>query len=76
MLTTEARLTVLRKQVEQARRNLELIKGSFEVGFATVTEVRLAQDDLFNTETSYKNALLGYQVSIAELYVAMGMPLL
>ncbi|MGF1573385.1 MAG: TolC family protein [Sumerlaeia bacterium] len=76
VLTTEARLTVLRKQVEQARRNLELIKGSFEVGFATVTEVRLAQDDLFNTETSYKNALLGYQVSIAELYVAMGMPLL
>ncbi len=75
VLTTEARLTVLRKQVEQARRNLELINGSFEVGFATITEVRLAQDDLFDTETAYSSAVLGYQTSIARLYVAMGLPL-
>jgi len=75
VLTTEARLTVLRKQVEQARRNLELINGSFEVGFTTVTEVRLAQDDLFNAETAYSNAVLSYQIGIADLYVAMGLPL-
>jgi len=75
VLTTEARLTVLTKQVEQARRNLELINGSFEVGFASITEVRLAQDDLFDAETAFKNAVLGYQVNIAQLYVAMGLPL-
>ncbi|MDX1970932.1 MAG: TolC family protein [Candidatus Sumerlaeia bacterium] len=76
VLTTEARLTVLRRQVEQARRNLELIRGSYEVGFSSITEVRLAQDDLFNAETSYKTALLDYQVSIAEFYVAVGLPLI
>ncbi|MBI5154653.1 TolC family protein, partial [Candidatus Poribacteria bacterium] len=75
VLTTEARLTVLKKRVEQARRNLELINGSFEVGFSTITEVRLAQDDLFDAETAYSNAILGYQISIAQLYVALGLPL-
>lgn len=75
LLTTEARLTVLRRQVEQARRNLELINASFDEGFSTITEVRLAQDDLFNAETAYSNAVLGYQISIAELYIAMGLPL-
>lgn len=76
VLTTEARLTVLRKRVEQARRNLELINASFEVGFESITEVRLAQDDLFDAETAYSNAVLGYQTSIARLYVAMGLPLM
>ncbi len=75
VLTSEARLTVLRKRVEQARRNLELINGSFEVGYSTITEVRLSQDDLFDAETAYSNAILAYQINIAQLYVAMGLPL-
>ncbi|MCB2155574.1 TolC family protein [bacterium] len=75
VLSTEANLTILRKTVEQARRNLELINGSFEVGFSTITEVRLAQDDLFAAETRYNNAILNYQVAIARLYVALGLPL-
>lgn len=75
VLTNEARLTVSRQRVEQARRNLELINGSFEVGFSSVTEVRLAQDDLFDAETAYSNAVLGYQTNIANLYVALGLPL-
>ena len=75
VLTTEANLTLLRKTVDQARRNLELINGSLEVGFSTITEVRLAQDDLFSAETRYNNALLNYQVALAELYVALGLPL-
>lgn len=75
VLTNEARLTVSRQRVEQARRNLELINGSFEVGFSSVTEVRLAQDDLFDAETAYSNAVLGYQTNIAQLYVALGLPL-
>ncbi len=75
VLATEAQLTLLRKNVEQARRNLELINGSFDVGFASVTEVRLAQDDLFNSETRYNNALLNYQIQLAALYLALGRPL-
>jgi outer membrane protein TolC len=75
VLTNEARLTILRRTVEQARRNLELINASFEVGFASITEVRLAQDDLFDSETRYKNDLLNYQIAIADLYVALGLPL-
>lgn len=75
LLTTEARLTVLAKQVEQARRNLELINESFVEGFSTITEVRLAQDDLFGAETAYSNAVLDYQISISDLYVSMGLPL-
>lgn len=75
VLSTEARLTVLREQVRQARRNLQLTNDSFEVGYATVTEVRLAQDDLFDAEVAYSAAILSYQLRIAELYVAMGLPL-
>lgn len=76
VLTTEARLTVLQQRVAQARRNLELINESFEVGASTITEVRLAQDDLFNTEAAYSSAILNYQIGIAELYVAMGLSLM
>lgn len=72
VIAAEANLTILRKTVEQARKNLQLINGSFEVGFSSVTEVRLAQDDLFQAETRYSNALLNYQVLVAELYVALG----
>ena len=75
LLATEAQLTLLKKNVEQARRSLELINGKFEVGFATVTEVRLAQDDLFNAETRYSDAILNYQIQVARLYVALGRPL-
>lgn len=76
VLSTEAQLTILSKSVEQARKSLDLINGRFEVGFATVTEVRLAQDDLFDAETNYSNALLNYQIDVARLYVALGRPLL
>lgn len=76
VLTTEAQLTILSKSVEQARKSLELINGRFEVGFATVTEVRLAQDDLFDAETRYSATLLNYQNTIAQLYVALGRPLM
>lgn len=76
VLTTEAQLTILSKSVEQARKSLELINGRFEVGFATVTEVRLAQDDLFDAETRYSATLLNYQTTIAQLYVALGRPLM
>ncbi|MEQ8820152.1 MAG: TolC family protein [Sumerlaeia bacterium] len=75
VLSTEANLTILRKTVEQARRSLELINASFKAGFSTITEVRLTQDDLFQAETRYNNALLNYQVAVAELYVALGLAL-
>ncbi|CAN5186504.1 hypothetical protein BH09SUM1_BH09SUM1_30490 [soil metagenome] len=76
VLSTEAQLTLLSKNVEQARKNLDLINGQFEVGFSTVTEVRLAQDDLFAAETRYSNTLLNYQIQLARLYVALGRPLI
>jgi outer membrane protein TolC len=75
VLTNEARLTVLSKRVEQARRNLALINESFEVGFSTITEVRIAQDDLFNAQSAFSTAVLSYQTNLASLYVAMGLPL-
>lgn len=75
VLATEANLSILQKTVEQARRNLDLTKGQYEVGFSSVTEVRLAQDDLFRAESRYTQALVDYQTSLAELYVALGRPL-
>jgi len=75
VLASEASLTVVQKTVEQARKNLQLINGSFEVGFSSVTEVRLAQDDLFQAETRYSSSLLNYQSALANLYRAMGKPL-
>lgn len=75
LLATEVQLTILSKSVEQARKSLELINGRFEVGFASVTEVRLAQDDLFSAQTNYNTTLLNYQIAVARLYVALGRPL-
>ncbi|MCC6546714.1 TolC family protein [Candidatus Sumerlaeota bacterium] len=75
VLATEAQLTILGRNIEQARKSLELINGRFEVGFSTVTEVRLAQDDLFEAETRYTTSLLNYQIELARLYVALGRPL-
>lgn len=72
VLATETQLTILKKNVEQARKTLQLINGRFEVGFSTVTEVRLAQDDLFQSETRFSNTLLNYQLQVAQLYVALG----
>lgn len=72
VLSTEAQLTILSKNVEVARKSLDLINGRFEVGFANITEVRLAQDDLFAAETRYSNTLLNYQLVLARLYVALG----
>lgn len=75
VLATEQQLTILIKSVESARKSLELITGRFEVGFEDITEVRLAQDELFQSETRYNDALLNYQVALARLYVALGRPL-
>ncbi len=76
VLSTEAQLTILGRNIEQAQKSLDLINGRFEVGFATVTEVRLAQDDLFQAATRYTTALLSYQIELARLYVALGRPLI
>jgi len=73
--SSELSLAILAKTVEQARKNLELINGSFEVGYSTITEVRLAQDDLFEAQTRYNTTLLNYQVAIARFYVAVGQEL-
>jgi outer membrane protein TolC len=76
VLAAEAQLAVLIRNVERSRKSLELINGRFEVGFASITEVRLAQDDLFQSQTRYSNTLLNYQIALARLYVALGRPLL
>lgn len=76
VLTTEAQLMVLSRNVQRARKSLELINGRFEVGFASITEVRLAQDELFEAETRYSNTLLNYQIALSRLYVALGRPLI
>ncbi len=73
--SAESALAILAKTVEQARKNLELINGSFEVGYSTITEVRLAQDDLFEAQTRYNTTLLNYQIAIAQFYVAVGQDL-
>lgn len=73
--SAESSLAILARTVEQARKNLELINGSFEVGYSTITEVRLAQDDLFQAQTNYNNTLLNYQIAIARFYTAVGQDL-
>jgi outer membrane protein len=75
VISAEIQLVIGGKNVEQSRKSLELISGRYEVGFANVTEVRIAQDDLFQAETNYVDTLLSYQVAIARLYVALGRPL-
>lgn len=73
--TAQRSLQILARTVEQARKNLELVNGSFEVGYSTITDVRLAQDDLFQAQSRYNNTLLNFQVAIANFYKALGQPL-
>jgi outer membrane protein TolC len=71
----EARLRILAKTVEQARRSLAQENARFEVGLNTSTEVRNAQDDLFSAQSDYNQALLDVQIAVSQLYRALGRPI-
>jgi outer membrane protein len=70
--TSETSTQILRKTVEQSRRSLTLENARFEAGLNTSTEVRNAQDDLFQALADYNQALLQMQVDISRVYRSLG----
>ncbi|MCX8037446.1 MAG: TolC family protein [Candidatus Sumerlaeia bacterium] len=75
LLSNEERVKILAETVALAERSLQLENARFYYGENTSTEVRQAQDDLFQARTDYNNAKLRYQSDLASLYRAMGRPL-
>jgi outer membrane protein len=72
---SRARVTILARTVEQARRSLALENARFETGLNTSTDVRNAQDDLFSAQVDYNSALLSLQIDLASLFRAIGRPI-
>ncbi len=75
LITNEQNIQILLKTVEQARLSLQQEKDRFEFGLNTSVDIRLAQDDLFQAQSSYYTAVLNHQILIAELYKAIGRPI-
>ncbi len=75
LLSNEERVKILAETVALAERSLQLENARFYYGENTSTEVRQAQDDLFQARTDYNNAKLRYQSDLASLYRALGRPL-
>jgi len=75
LLSNRERVTILAQTVALAERSLTLENARFYYGENTSTEVRQAQDDLFQNRTNYNNAKLRYQSDLASLYRTIGRPL-
>ena len=75
LLSNEDRVKILAETVSLAERSLQLENARFYYGENTSTEVRQAQDDLFQARTDFNNANLRYQSDLASLYRAIGRPL-
>lgn len=72
---SETSTRILARTVEQSRRSLTLENARYEAGLNTSTDVRSAQDDLFQAQADYNQALLQMQIDIARLYRALGRPI-
>jgi len=75
LLANRTRVEILAETVALAERSLQLENARFYYGENTSTEVRQAQDDLFQARTDYNNALLRYQSDLASLFRSVGRPL-
>jgi outer membrane protein TolC len=69
------RMRALRKIVEQANGKLEVSKARFALGYATNLDITDAQDDLLNAETDLLEALVDYNIGLAELEAAVAGPI-
>jgi len=72
LTANRARVDILAETVALAERSLQLENARFYYGENTSTEVRQAQDDLFQARTDYNSAMLQYQSGLAGLYRAIG----
>lgn len=60
------------KTVEQARENLNLANGRYEVGVGSPVEVTDATENYINAKNTYYGALYDYRTALATLEKAMG----
>lgn len=73
---SQKRIEVLKEAVEEAKENLRLEKILYEAGENTSKDVIDAENFFLQTEISLENAIFDKNISILNLYKAMGFDLL
>ncbi len=68
-------IRVAAKGEQQARESLELAEGRYNTGVGNIIELTDAQASLTSAQADYVRALYGYQISLAALDRAVGVPL-
>ncbi|MEN3187025.1 MAG: TolC family protein [Atribacterota bacterium] len=63
---------VAQKSQEIARENLNVAQARFDAGVLTVVDLLSAQNNLYEAESNYLNAIFNYNMSKAQLYQALG----
>lgn len=63
---------VAQKNQEIARENLNVAQARFDAGVLTVVDLLDAQNNLYEAESNYLDAIFSYNMSKAQLYQALG----
>lgn len=72
MKTSHQRVNATEKAIEQARESLRIEREKYELGKGAIVDVLDAQSALLEAQTSYYRALADYNISLAQLTLAMG----
>jgi outer membrane protein TolC len=70
--SSEERVAVMRKSIEQARESLRIEQEKYQLGRGTITDVLDAQAALLASESTYYRVLAEFRISVAQLQLAMG----
>ena len=68
------RIAAIQTAVEQAQESLRIEREKYDLGKGAIVDVLDAQSALLDSQTNYSRALADYNVSLAQLKLAMGEP--
>ncbi|MGQ9747251.1 MAG: TolC family protein, partial [Candidatus Caldatribacteriaceae bacterium] len=71
-LTALDNVPVVQKNREIAQETLNVVQARFDAGVLTVVDLLDAQNDLYEAESNYLNAIFNYNMSKAKLYQSLG----
>jgi len=72
--TIKEQIKIDEKNLEQARKSLELENGRFKFGLNTSNDVIVAQDALLRAESNYIRRLLNFKIVYTNFLVTIGQP--
>jgi outer membrane protein TolC len=74
MRSSHERIVAIQTAVEQAQESLRIERERYDLGKGAIVDVLDAQSALLDSQTNYSRALADYNVSLAQLKLAMGEP--